>query len=294
MSTPPDDPYFDDKGDFSYDETAHDALYEDSKEIVDAIFLIEEALPKIEDPVGVYITLFDLYNEIEHIEEAGAALVQAAQRIGPDDHSDLTFFLYNQLELFSQLNSEAQFAYERLGHLIAEDEGSLDANTVHLDQRKLFQVDLIPELLLANHLLRMHALSDAEYAVCIQDLCWHSSGAQTTPRSLLFVLEDRGLPHREKAIEFLAHDASTPYLDLKLIHFDPDLLEVLPPEFCQRRAACVIGEVGGEPMIAILNPYNMALKEDVARLIDSEPHYFLASAEGYQHFLNQQSGMLEE
>lgn len=262
---------------------------DENQEVLEAIRLLESEIHEVEDPVGMYLALFDMYNEFEDIGDAGQCLIEAARRVGPDHHGDLCYFLYNQLELFAQLNPEAQSAYERIGHLISQDEGDLGANTLHLDQRKLYQVDLIPEILLANHLHRSRVVSDPEYRLVLQDLCWCVNRAPTAPRSVLYVMEDRALPHNEKAVEFLAHDASTPYLDLELIDFDPELMEVLPAEFCRRRAAAVVGGVGGEPLVALLNPFNLQLREDVARMIDREPHYFLASAAGYQMFLDHQA-----
>jgi len=285
MMADSEEPFFEDHDAEDMQESL-DSLYEQNRELLDAVRILEEAVPEIEDPVGVYITLFDFYNELESINDAGNALVEAAKRVGTDQHGDLVFFLYNQLELFSHLSPDAQHVYERLGHLIAEDAGELSADTLHLDQRKLFASDLIPEILLAAHLQRMHVLSDGEYLVVLQDLCWYSNHEPIAPRSVLFVLDDRGLPHGEKAVEFLAHDSNIPYLDLALIHLNPDLLDVLPEDFSVRRAACLIGEVGGEPMVAILNPYNLQLQEDVGRLLESEPHFYLTSASGYQHYLD--------
>lgn len=279
-----------DSQDLSFFDDEDKEEFEDSpivnRDLADAIHLLEENLNRVEDPVGMYITLYDLYNDLEQIDDAGNVLVEAAKRVSPDSHADLIFFLYNQLELFSQLNPEAQFAYERLGHIISDEEGDLGANTAHIDQRKLHQVDLVPEILLSRHLHRMHVLSDEEFHIVLQDLCWSVNKPVLAPHAVLYVLEDRGLPHREKAIEFMAKDSSSPYLDLNLVKFDPDLRDVLPEEFCRRRAACVIGEVGGEPLVAMLNPYNLQLREDVTRMIDSDPHFFLTSAEGYQHFLD--------
>lgn len=292
MNDSPDAPFFDDEDDEKFQEEL-DSLYLDNRDLMDAALLLEEHLDHVDDPVGMHIALYDLYNELEKIDDAGNALVEAAKRIGPDHHADLTFFLYNQLELFAQLNPEAQSAYERLGQLIADDEGDLGANTTQLDQRKLYQVDLVPEILLAQHLHRMHTLSDEEFYIGLQDLCWCTNREPTTPRTLQYVLEDRALPHREKAIEFMARDSSTPYIDLKLIKFDSEVVDVLPREFSVRRAAAVIGEVGGEPLVALLNPYNLQLREDLARMIESDPHYLLVSAEGYTHFLENARSDLE-
>ena len=266
----------------------YEDLYNQNKELLNAIQLLEEGIPEVEDPVGIYITLFDIYSELENINEAGHCLVEAARRVDPGEHGDLIYFLYNQLELFAQLNTEAQSAYERLGTFISEEDGKLLANTLYLDQRKLYEVDLIPELLLANHLHRSRIISDQEYYIALQDLCTLNSKEPRNPRACLYVLEDRELPHAEKAVEFLAHDAATPYLDLNLVQVDPSFFEVLPREFCLRRAACVIGEVGGEPLVAMLNPYNLQLKEDISRLIDSEPHFYLTSAPAYQSYLDRQ------
>lgn len=284
MNDSPDAPFFDDDDEEILQEDV-DTLLPENRDLLNAVLLLEENLDQVEDPVGMYIVLYDLHNELEQIEEAGAALVEAAKRVDTENHSDLVFFLYNQLELFSQLNPDAQFAYERLGQLIADEEEGLGANTTHLDQRKLYQVDLVPEILLAQLLQRVRAISDEEFRIILQDLCWCINREPTSPRTLQYVLEDRGLPHREKAIETMARDSGTPYIDLKLVNIDTEVSEVLPREFSIRRAAVVIGEVGGEPLVALLNPYNLQLREDLARMIDSDPHYLLASAEGYTHVL---------
>jgi len=266
---------------------SYEELYNQNRELLDATHLMEEAVPEVEDAVGLFICLFDIYSEIESMDEAGRCLVEAARRVDMDHHNDLIYFLYNQLELFAQLSPDAEKNFLRLGQLISEDSGKLEANTLHLDQRKLYQVDLIPEVLLANHLHRSRILTDMEYHTVLQDLCWMSSKAPLAPRACQYVLEDRSLPHTTKAIEFMAHDAGAPYIDLTLMHFDPEKREnILPLETCRRRAACVFGEVGGEPLVAVLNPFNLQLQEDVGRLLEADPHYFVCSAKGYQHVLD--------
>ena len=225
---------------------------------------------------------------MEQMDEAGNALVKASSSISKDYHPDLAYFLYNQLELFAQTSSAAEEAYERLSYLISEDDGTFDPNTVHIDHRKISMIDLIPEILLAQHLVRNRTLSDSEYRLVVQDLCWCDAKEQTSPRSCLYVLHDRELPHEGRAIEFLAHDSATPFIDLNLVTPDPDLLHVMSHEQCVRRGACVFGEVGGEPMIAMLNPFNLQLKEKVAQQLDCDPHFFLTSAAGYNHFLEAQ------
>jgi len=270
----------------------YESLYLENKEFLDAINLLEDVLPDVSDSVGIYIALFDIYSELENMGEAGHCLVEASRRVEPGEHGDLIYFLYNQLELFAQLNPDAQSAYERLGNFISQDDGRLDANTLYLDQRKLSQVDLIPEILLANHLHRSRVISDQEYHLILQDICWLTSKAQEAPRACCFVLRDRELPHREKALEFMAHDASTPYIDLDLMDIKSDFFEILPQDFCTHRAACIFGEVGGEPLVAMLNPFNLQLKEDLSRLIDSDPHFFVTSATCYQNFLDRQRAAL--
>ncbi|MEX2606309.1 MAG: hypothetical protein WD708_03105 [Kiritimatiellia bacterium] len=289
MTESPFDDYTDEN---DVSEDSYEDLYNQNKELLDAIHLLEEAIPEVEDSVGIHISLFDIYSEIESMTDAGHCLVEAANQVHAGHHDDLVYFLYNQLELFAQLNPDAQSAYERIGQIISQDDGKLDANTLYLDQRKLYQVDLIPEILLANHLHRSRIISHQEYHMSIQDLCWFTSLAPQAPRSCLYVLEDRGLPHCHKAIEFLAHDAATPYIDLKLITIKPEFLDVLPSDYCRRRAACVFGEVGGEPLVAVLNPFNLQLMEDVSRIIESTPHVYLTSAKGYQEFLDQQKTAL--
>ncbi len=267
-------------------ELASEGAYGENPELLDSIRILEEALPELDDPVGVHIALYDLYNEMDSVQEAGRHLVEAGRRVAMGGHEDLTFFLYNHLELFAQLRPEAQDVYERLTAVIGRGEGDLGVNTLYLDQRKIFQVDLIPELLLANHLHRFHVTSRPEFLVMLHDLCWYSSKSPIAPRCALYVLEDRGLPHREAAIEFLAHDSGVPYIDLRLFDVDGEKVELLPPEFSRHRGACIFGEVAGEPLVAMLNPYNLQLREDVARLVQAPLHFYLTSAESFQTLLD--------
>ncbi len=275
-----------DDGPSDFDAPSESSPAEENPEVVEAIRILEDKLPEIEDPVGMLITLFDFYSEIENLNDAGNCLVEAARRITEGEHPQLCFFLYNNLELFAQLNPDAQSAYEDLADLISESEEDLGANTLHLDQRRIYQHDLIPELFLAQHLMRARKISDAEYKVILHDLCWYSTLAPCSPRTLAYVLEDRILPHRDAALEFLAHDSGVPYIDLTLVEPDPKALELLPPEFMRVRAACAYGFVAGEPLIAVLNPFNLQLRDDVTMQIDLPCHYTFTSADGYQRILD--------
>lgn len=248
--------------------------------------MLETALPELEDPVGTHIALFDLYTDIEEMDRAGEHLVEAARRVSLGERPELGYFLYNHLELFAQLNPGAGKVFERLSVVISEDDSGVGANTLHLDQRKIYQHDLIPELLLTRHLHRARQISDPEYLVVLHDLCEYSVQAPLSPKSVLYILHDRALPHHEKAIEFLAHDSGVPFVDLNHLTPAPEALELLPRDFVRVRAACTFGMVAGEPLVAVLNPFNLQLREDVGRQIDQETHYYLTSAAGYQNVLD--------
>lgn len=254
---------------------------EENRDVMEAIRLLEAALPRIDDPVGIYIALYDMFTDLEHMSEAGAALIRGAQLVRKGSHPELAYFLYKHLELFAQLLPEAQSVYENLSDFIATGAAEMGVQTLHLDQRKIYQHDLIPELLLAQHLHRARKISDQEYYIILHDLCWYSPTPPTNPRTVLYVLEDRELPHRDAAIEFLAHDSGVAYIDLDLIDADPEAAEILPPDFVRIRGACPFGFMGGEPLIAVLNPFNLQLRDDVMLQMDGEAHYFLTNAKAY-------------
>jgi len=282
MSNEHDDNLFAEDADSLIDSMSQ--MYDLNQEHLDAIHILENEVDRVRDSVGIYITLFDLYSQLENMQEAGQCLVEASRGVDREKHRALIYFLYNQLELFAQLSPQAQAAYERMGDLIAGDD-DINPSSVALDQRRLNMQDFIPELLLAQHLTRSKKLSPSEFQIVVEDLCWFGAQPQTAPRACLYVFHDRQLPHEDRAIEFLAQDAAMPYIDLNLIEPEPDFLEVLPPESCLRRAACVFGQVGGEPMVALLNPFNLKLMDDISRRLECEPHFFLTRASGYTHFL---------
>lgn len=261
-------------------------MAEGHRDVIQAIELLEEALPRIEQPLGIYIALFDLYTDLEDMSQAGACLLEAGRRVSLGHQAELTYFLYNHLELFAQLDPSAQEIYERLAHTISRDEGDLGQNTVHLEQRKIYKYDLIPELLLAQHLKRARQISDAEYHIVIHDLCYYSNTAIESPTTLLYVLRHRELPHESDVVSFLAQDSGVPYIDLTLIEPTHDVLSLLHLEFITVRGACAFGAIADEPLIAVLDPYNLQLRDDVATLLQRPCHFYLCSAKGYEQILN--------
>jgi len=67
---------------------------------------------------------------------------------------------------------------------------------------------------------------------------------------------------------------------------DPEALEILPPDFVRIRAACTFGQIAGEPMVAVLNPFNLQLRDDVTNQIETDAHYYLTTATAYTRILN--------
>ncbi len=263
-----------------------DSLLIEHQEIQEAIGILEEVLPDVEDPLGIFIALFDLYNELENMDEAGACLMEAARRVSLGEHTELTYFLHNHLELYAHLHADVQEVYERLSQQISHGQGELGENTLHLDQRKIYQADLIPELMLAKHLHRFRVISDEECMLVLQGLCVCENREPDMPRCVLSLMEELELPHLIPAIEYLAEDAQMPYIDLNLMDPDPEILERLSKDFYRYRGALAVAAVGGEALVAMLNPYNLQLKEDVSLLIGSEVHFTLCSASGYRALLN--------
>lgn len=262
-----------------------DGPQEGHRDVVQAISMLEDVLPNIEQPIGIYIALFDLYMDLDDMIQAGACLVEAARRVSLGQMSDLTHFMYNHLELFSQISPEAFDVQSRLTQIISRDETDLGKNTVHLDQRKLYKVDLIPELLLSQHLLRSHQISDPEYYILVNDLCTYSNQALSFPNTVLGVLRKRELPHEQAFIEFLTRDSGVPYIDLKLVNPTQEQISLLGPEFILVRGAVPFGEVANEPLIAVLDPFNLQLRDDVEALIQRPCHYFQAEPKGFAHLL---------
>lgn len=143
--------------------------------------------------------------------------------------------------------------------------------------------DITNEVSLAWELLQGNRLTQEEYAAVVSDLSEQSSRRSDVPVSVLHVLADKGFKGLDKVIAYIAKQTGCPSIPLSSFELHPDHFSLLPADFVNRRGAIVFDLMGADALVAVLNPVDRDLQEDVRRILKRRCHFYIASAQEYDH-----------
>ncbi len=91
------------------------------------------------------------------------------------------------------------------------------------------------------------------------------NGAREKGGSVLETLISSGVLEEDKLLEALGIAAGVPPIDVSRITPDPAALEVLPLETCQEHTILPIAKNGGELTLAVSDPFDVLLLDDIKR-----------------------------
>ncbi len=142
------------------------------------------------------------------------------------------------------------------------------------------------EIDLAWKLFEHHEISQEEYAALVRDLTEMSASHNGGTVSVLHTLEASQHKSQDRILSFLAQESEetgSPFISLSCFTMRPDLAHLLPADFMVNRGAIVFETLGREKLVALLNPFNQALRADVQQLCASPCHFFLARASEFDN-----------
>ena len=141
------------------------------------------------------------------------------------------------------------------------------------------------ELAFAWNLMEAGKMTQEEYSSVVQDLTEMSSGENEKTVSVLHVLEARAFKGLDKIVGFVSEQCEAPIISLSSFELKLNVFEVLPPEFVVHCGAAVFEVLGGDFMVAVLNPYNHQLKKDVKTLAGSNCHFFMTLPSDFDQYV---------
>ncbi len=143
--------------------------------------------------------------------------------------------------------------------------------------------------------MEIHALSRAVSASEIE-LVWHWKEHNFLPKELcmdiLHILTETQIPDRpilisalalldeqhpewtERVMEDMQRSSNIPPIPLELFEIQPAALSLLSPVFIHIKGVLPFALFGGEVLVAVLNPLNPALREEVVNRIRKPCHFF--------------------
>ena len=106
------------------------------------------------------------------------------------------------------------------------------------------------------------------------------------PVSVLHALHDRSYKGYDKVIAYLSRSSGLPIIPITGFELMPAAYNLLPLEFMTQRGAICFEIMGQDALIAVLNPFDKELQEDVRRAMGTRRgHFYLVSSADYDAVL---------
>lgn len=249
----------------------------------DAISAFEQILEAIPNDRLALETLYDAYTQLGDKNTAVQYLIRLGQAVAEDGDTKATPDLVDKLQAHVAEFPAARKVLDRLEKLIQPKPG--EPPLPRPDRARKKMVDVTAEMALAWNLLQAGEFTQEDYSNVVHDLTESSSKNVEVPITVLHVLHDRGFKALEKILQFLSSNTGLPLLPLESFEPQKDAYKLLPLDFVLHRGAIAFDLIGPDVMVAILNPYDTELREDVQKAIGKRCHFYLATAENYDRCL---------
>ena len=142
------------------------------------------------------------------------------------------------------------------------------------------------EMEFAWNLLRAGELSQEEYASVIQVLTDLSASGNIMTISVLHALMDLHSAKLESVLNYTAKQSDMPIIPLGSFDPQPESYNMLPLSYIVRQGVIPFERIGPDILVAVLNPYNKTVLEEVGTATRHKCHYFLTSPADFDNCIN--------
>ena len=254
-------------------------------EIWNAIDAFEQILKAIPDDRTALETLFDAYDHIGDKSKALEYLVMLVQIIIEEGDTDSVPWTYESLIRIGEGSAIANQAIKELDNLMLNMGLPSPSELSNSGSSSTQGTDVSSELSMAWTLRQSGEVTEDEYSLIVKDLTENSAKHIEVPVSVQHVLYDRNFSNQEKVLAFMSTDSGIPFVHLSMFEFDRSKFTALSSEFAIHKGAMVFEQMGKEYLVAILNPNNPELRNEIEASIGHPCHFYLTSAQDYDSYL---------
>ena len=256
------------------DAPQHDA----ESEVWSAIAAFETILEAMPDDRASLETLSHAYEHIGDQAKTLEYLLRLGDVIVRDGDAEAAPHIAEKLRAFGSSDEKLVAVCERLDRLgMAADAPTADeeapAGRPARASSQAFRV--ADELSFAWRLFEAGELTQEEYASVAQDLSEMSADDHLSTASVLHTLDARAFSGMERLMGYVSRDAQTPIISLLSFDIQKEAYGLLPMEFMVRRGAMVFDLMGDDALVAVMNPYDEALREHVQAATGRACHFFI-------------------
>ncbi|GEM_PF-676377 len=255
----------------------------------DIISLVSSILENMPDDRDSLDVLANTYLRMEDPVQAATCFSRLADVLIRDRDYAAAEPLQEKLEWLKTSVPEAAAASERLARFLQRMPAA-SAQTVGVTA-DASRVESVPLSLVIDATRRRAVLSDemellwdfqqqglvaeAQYAVVVRDLTEMTSSDSITTISALHGLSFRGFVGLDALLIQLAAKASIPVITLAGFDLQPSVFGVLPLDYLTFQGVIPFERLGGEALVAILNPFSERLRKELPVALGCPCHFFL-------------------
>ncbi len=253
--------------------------------LTDSIAMLEQILEVMPQAVDVLRTLYGVYCQSGQDDRAFEYLGRIIEVALGDGDAATAAFAAEELEQFVEHHAEAVVAYrERLSDLAAAGAAESAQAEPEPDEAAV-ESDLAEEFALAWRLYEENQLSQEEYSSILHDLTEISTKELDVPISVLHVLNDRGFTQMNRIMNYLSSRSGVPCISLGNFELNEEVGTVLPLRFAARDGALPFASFGGDLLVAVLNPFNNMLVDQVEQECGRRCRTYLVAPDDYDRAL---------
>lgn len=263
---------------------------EESRHMLETVTMFEQILEVMPGDEMALRALYDAYSHLDRRDQAFEMLNRLTEIALDTEEYHLGDFLVSQYSLYEDLsNSRSVGLRERLSTCLLDmQQAGAEASTV---ETKNTPLEVGPddrkdaELSLAWELYQDGLLQEEDYTMVVQDITEMLAKDVAVPVTVLHVLSDRRFTHYSAVVTWMAQKSGSPFISLRTFEIGADLQVALPSSFIQKNAALCFKSIGGELLIAVLNPFDTKLIKTVASMVGRTVHPYLIDAEEFDEYL---------
>jgi len=250
-------------------------------EVWQAISAFEQILEVMPDDRSSLETLSHAYEHVGDRVRALEYLLRLAGVVLAEGDAETAGLVRERLLEYAETSDDVRVLLTQLEALSStlpapqgegEEQG---ATALHSEAQDLAVFRVTDELAFAWKLFEAGEISQEDYSAVAHDLAELSIDPHLATVSVLHVLETRAFNGLERVMGYASRDTKTPLISLQAYEVNPEQAGVLPLAFMIRRGVVVFSAILDELLVAVMNPYDNHLREDVTRLTGRTCHFFL-------------------
>lgn len=257
---------------------------EELQRTVEALEQILEVMP---DDLFTLRALYETYLKLQLPEKALDSLNRLDDAARASQDAETITFVIDQYQSIEEEVPEVRKRIERLQELqmvssLIDENVSGDEATAPPAVKK----GLEAEMALAWDLFQDDQLSQEEYSSVLHDLTEMSSNEMAVPVTVLHILHDRNFSRFERLMTYLCQKSDVPVMSLSQCEESEELRRMLPLDFMSHHGAIPFAQVGPDLQLAVLNPFDRELVDEVSRMTGCRCHPFLVTPQEYDQRLS--------